>query len=398
MHYDRIALGSIKVERTKHPSVECDALRSGERESLALAESVFLYGLTQLTVVLKRRYHLAGTCACSIYIRCIVVAPSVDEVLIVAREECRVPSLSIGETLSLAVLMIYVYLTVGWCKSGSLIIYVACLGIVAIHFGNIELATDGALQLTVHIIYVQIHESRAVAGQNDVVANELDGFNCRLLHILGHRLLDEKLGYGGARIDSIETELVLMTVHSVHYDAVGIDCRLDARHVSVGIDGHIKAIYLATLDVVTPRCNDAVVLTCLGILVRIESGIVGILRMFGTHTLVHLQRIGLYLRLVVANPAKHGAVGVEGEGAVESEFLLIHPIGNTVDDLIELAVLSHLYLGIVVEQLDKEDVAFANECHLLTVRRPCGHLLRSAVRQTLQFARGDGVDIVYGGV
>ena len=291
--------------------------------------------------------------------------------------------------------MTYVYLTVGSTKSCCLIVYVASLGIETIYFGNVVLATNCTLQLTVHIVYVKIHITRTVAGQKDIVAYKLDSLNCRLLHILGHRLLDEELGNCGARIDCIETELILMTVHSVHYDAVGIDCRLDARHIAVGINGHIEAKSLAALYVIAPCCYNTVVLTCLRILVRVESWIVGILRMFGTHTLVHLQRIGLYLRLVVAYPAEHGAVGVECKSAVESKFLLVNPIGNTIDYFIELSVLSHLYLGVIVKQLYKEDVALAHECHLLTVCRPCGHLLRTAVRETLQFARSYGVDIMY---
>ena len=57
-----------------------------------------------------------------------------------------------------------------------------------------------------------------------------------------------------------------MTIHCIYNDAVGVDSRLDAGHITVGIDWHIKTIYLATLDVVAPSCYDAVVLTCLGYL------------------------------------------------------------------------------------------------------------------------------------
>ena len=140
-------------------------------------------------------------------------------------------------------------------------------------------------------------------------------------------LLDDELCHGAAGIDSIEAEVVLMTVHSVDNDAHRVVGGLDARHVAVSIEGHLQAIDLMALDVVAPSAYGAVVLASLRILVRIESGIGVVLFLRGLHALIHLERVSLDLRLVVTQPANHRAVSIEGKSAVEAELLLIHPVG-----------------------------------------------------------------------
>ena len=161
-------------------------------------------------------------------------------------------------------------LTICGSKGSSLIIYVASLGVVAIYGSDVVVAvTDGALQLSVHIIYVELGVTRAVAGEQNLVADELYAFHCLLTHILVYMLLDDELCHGAARIDSIEAEVVLMTVHCVDNDAHRVVGWLDARHVAVSIERHLKAIDLMALDVVAPSAYGAVVLTSLRILVRI---------------------------------------------------------------------------------------------------------------------------------
>ena len=62
-----------------------------------LSDLTFTHLITraQIAVVLKSRHHLAVASACSKYIRCIVVAPCIDKILVIAREDSRVPSLLI---------------------------------------------------------------------------------------------------------------------------------------------------------------------------------------------------------------------------------------------------------------------------------------------------------------
>ena len=77
------------------------------------AETIIGNGLAQLAVVLKGRHKLALACACGEDVGCVIVAPSVDKVLIVAREHSRVPSLLVGKACGLAILVRHVHLSVG---------------------------------------------------------------------------------------------------------------------------------------------------------------------------------------------------------------------------------------------------------------------------------------------
>ena len=48
----------------------------------------------------------------------------------------------------------------------------------------------------------------------------------------------------------------------------------------------------------------------------------------------------------------------------EEYTLFVDPVGDAVDDFVELSVLRHLALGVVVEQFHEEEVVVANEGHL----------------------------------
>jgi len=279
--------------------------------------------------------------------------------------------------------------------SSSLEVDVAGGFVIAIDIGYVVGShTDGALELSVHVVDVELHEAVPVAGQDDGILGDDSLLISLLLHIFGHALLDEQCGQGAARIHRVEVEIVLMPVQRVHHHAVRVGCGQDARHIAIGIEGHPELQNLVRLDVVAPGRDDGVVLSGLRIFVGIQSGVIGILLMLGVASAEELQGIGLHPRLVVAQPAEHGAVGGEGEGAIESELLFVHPVGDAIDDVVELAVGGHLALGIVVEQLHKEDVVIAHEGHLPAVGRPHRDLLRAAVGEALEHVAGDVVNII----
>ena len=100
--------------------------------------------------------------------------------------------------------------------------------------------------------------------------------------------------------------------------------------------------------------------------------------------------------LVVANPRQHGVVGVEIEGTTEGELLLVNPVGLAVDDAVELAVGGDLTLGIVVYQLDKEEVVVAHECYHGAVLGESRYLLRASVGEGHEGAVAYIIYIVYG--
>ena len=162
-----------------------------------------------------------------------------------------------------------------------------------------------------------------------------------------------------------------MTVESEDEHLLGIGGSAeDAGHIAVGGDGELHLAYGTALDVEAVDADDAVLRPCYGVLVVEGAGIVGIVRLLGVHALVPGEAEHGHVRLVVANPGQHGVVGVEVESTGEGELLFVHPVWLAVDDFIELAVLRHLAFAVVEEQLDEEEVAFADESHHRAVATP----------------------------
>ena len=187
-----------------------------------------------------------------------------------------------------------------------------------------------------------------------------------------------------------------MAVHRGHDNAVFRACRQNARHVAVGVDGHLQLACLSAFHVVAPGRHLRVVFAGLRIFVAVESGIVCIFAALRPHSLEHLQRVLLHVAPVEANPAEHLAVGREAEGAIEGKLLFIDPVGDAVDNLIELAVFRHLRFGIVVEQLHEENIPFAHEGHLRSVGVPQRSLLLAALGKAVEAAGLYIINVVVG--
>ena len=217
-----------------------------------------------------------------------------------------------------------------------------------------------------------------------------------LLHILGNVLLHEQFGDGAVGADGVDVEHILMAVHRVNQHLLRVARGQNARHVSIGIHRNLQLLRPTALDVVAPCGDLRVHLSSLRIFVGIKTGIGGILLTLRLHAPEHLQRILLHGTLVKPYPAQHGAIGIEAEGLVERELLLVHPVGYSIDHLVELPVLGDLHLGIVVQQFHDEDVAIAHESHLIAIGRPCGNLLRTILRQGFQLAAVHVVEVIVG--
>ena len=169
---------------------------------------------------------------------------------------------------------------------------------------------------------------------------------------------------------------------------------LDTGDIAVSIQRQFNASRLMRLDVKTVHADLRIHLARHRILIRIESRIFHKFRFFRIHTLKQLQGVLLHVRLVVANPDDLLRVGREHHRRVCGELLLIHPVGYAVEHLVALAVLRHLTLRIVVEQLHQEDVIVSDERDLIAVGREDWRLLRTAVTQRLQFIIPDVIDII----
>ena len=236
-----------------------------------------------------------------------------------------------------------------------------------------------------------------VAGHQQMVFRHNGRGHHLLLHILGHALFHEQLGDGGIGAHGVDVEHVLMAVHRIDQHLLRIAGGQDSGHVAISLHRHLQLLHTAALDVVAPCGDLRVHLTSLGVFVGIKAGISGILLALGLHAPEHLERILLHGTLVKTNPTKDGAIGIETECLVKREFLFVNPVGDAIDDLVELPVFRDLHLGIVIEQLHDEDVAFAHESHLITVGRPCGHLLGTASRKLFQLAAMHVVDVIFSG-
>ena len=216
---------------------------------------------------MKRGDHTSVVVACCHDIRCVIVAPGVYKILVVAREERRVPTFLVAQTHGLAVLVSYIYLTVRGPKGSSLIVDIASLGIVSIDRRDVIVATNGAMQLSVHRVYIELHETATVAGQQHIVAYECHSLHSLLLNIFLHMLLHDELCHGAAWVHAVEAELVLMAVHGVDHHLACVICGLDAGHVAVGVKRHLQLTYAVRLNVVAPCRHLAVILASLRIFV-----------------------------------------------------------------------------------------------------------------------------------
>ena len=188
-----------------------------------------------------------------------------------------------------------------------------------------------------------------------------------------------------------------MTVQSHHAHLRRIASGLHAWDVAVGVKRQLQRARLVALDVVGHDLNLRVHLSWHRIFVRVFAGIVAKLLTLRCQALEELHRVLLHLTLVEAHPHQLLRVGCERHGRIIGELLLVHPVRDTIDDLVALTVLRHLALGVVVEQLDEIDVIVAHKGNDIAIGREHGCLLRASFAQRFQLVVLDGEDIIGGG-
>ena len=161
-------------------------------------------------------------------------APCVHEVTVITREDSGIGTLCISKALNLAILMSHINLTVVSVQLGCLEIDIASLLVHTIDTGYIVVTLLYLTnQLTVHIIEIEVHISIAVARkQNILLAHETVLYHF-FLDKLRHAFLNQLLTLACERIHGIETHIVLMTVHGVDNQTVGIRRCLDTWIIAV---------------------------------------------------------------------------------------------------------------------------------------------------------------------
>ena len=230
-----------------------------------------------------------------------------------------------------------------------------------------------------------MHVAVPVAGQQDMLRRQLNPLYHLLADIFVHLLFYHLLGDGAQRIDHKDAQTVLMAVQCVHSHLGGLLHSLQTGHIAVLVHRHLQLAHLLALDVIAPHRCRRVAVAGKGILIG------------GMRLVAQRQRVFLHLALVVAHPYQLLAIGGKHHRVAVTELLFVHPVGNAVDDLVLLAVLRHLHLGIVIQQLHQEDVVVTHKGNLLTVGREQRRLLLAVLRQGHRPVVSDIIYIIGGG-
>ena len=184
----------------------------------------------------------------------IVIAPCIDEVLIIAGELRDVPTLLLRQSIGLTVLVRNINLTVVCIQCGSLIVNIASPFVVAIPGGNvIGTIPDGSNHLTVHVIQIPFHVPVPITGQQNAILTNDDTFHGLFLDILRHTLLDQQRGHGTRWVNGIQMHFILMAVQGVNDNIVGISRWLDAGNITIVIQRNLQLAGLMALYIIAPH-------------------------------------------------------------------------------------------------------------------------------------------------
>ena len=175
-----------------------------------------------------------------------------------------------------------------------------------------------------------------------------------------------------------------MTVHRHDSHLCGVTGSLDTGYIAIGIKGHTDFARLMRLDIIAHDLHLRIHLSWNRILVGIVARILGILAALGCQTLEELHRILLHRTFIIANPHNLSGVCREHHRRIGRKLLLIHPIGNTVDDGIALTILGHLTLCIVIEQFHQIDIILTHKGYLIAVWREHWCLLGASIAERSQ--------------
>ena len=378
VHDDGIAARGVEILGLDHPSVELDALAGGEGKELLRAESAVDF-LFQVGVVHEGGQRLARGIAEGGDGRLLGGGIDVHEILHSCAERGGVCARLLREARHLALAVGHIDLLTQGALGACGIEEAARSLVVAIEMRHFEVALrHGLLQLAVEGVPIELLIARALGEEGEVALVELHvGVGC-LADVAVVGLAQHHLGFGGAGIDHIDLHAVLVAIEGDDGEFGGVVGEVDAGNVAVGIEGHLEGSGDAVLDVVGVDAHLGVGRACHGIFIGVFTGVEVVVGMGGMAALEHLHVIDIHAALVVAHPSEHLAVGRETEGTVGGELLFVDPIGDAVDDFVELAVLRHLYLCIAIEELDDEEVALAHEADDVAIGRELRHLLRAA--------------------
>ena len=373
IHDDGIFPVGIKIGRLHHPGIELDAFGCGDGKQFLGGEVIGLETLGHLLVVNQGGKQLSPIVVEGVDPRSMEIAPYIDVIFEVLAEDGIVGALLGREFGNLSGSIGHVDVALGGpCQLCRTLIGgkigIARGFVIAIDIGHHHLSLHHlSHQPSVEGIEIELVETVPLAGQQDMVVGNLDGREHILPDIAVHLVADNELADGRERVDHIDGQLVLMAVHGIDGHLGGVAGHDDTGDISVLVEGHLQLPGLSRLDVETVHGDGGVLFARHRIFVAVETGIFGVFLLGRAESLEPLEGKFLHLALVVPYPAYLPAVCCEDHTAVHRELFFVHPVGNAVDDLVAHAILGHLALGIVVEQLHEEDVVVSDESNLLAV-------------------------------
>ena len=189
-----------------------------------------------------------------------------------------------------------------------------------------------------------------------------------------------------------------MAVQGHHRQLCGVAGGDDAGNIAVGIEGNVKLTRHTALEFEGMNGNGGILFAGDGILVRIVGGILVVLVKAGILAFPHLHVVDGDTALVVTDPAKDLRIGSEVEAPCRREFLLVHPVRDTVDDFVALAVLCHLRFCIIEKEFDHKEIVVSGKGYDVSIGREKGRCLRSAFGKGNHDATCHIIDVIDGGV
>ena len=229
----------------------------------------------------------------------------------------------------------------------------------AVHLGHIPV-TEGKLfhHSAIEKVEVDVVVTASLGSHQEAVAILEEGPVIGDVDVIGIEFIVEHAALPRRGVGGQNFQMVLVAVEALDGEDVGILGPLHARQVDVGLDACVHLHGCAAGQVVDVDFHDAVVFACLGIFEAVPIGI-------EAFELFHLELF--HVRLVELHIGNLLAVGRPAVALRETEFLLIDPVGGTINYMIVQAIVGELNFLTRLQVFDKQ-IVIAHEANLGGIR------------------------------
>ena len=324
--------------------------------------------LFQFFVVFQHSHHVSFSVAERGDIRCVDIREHIDEVLASFRKLRTVHTFLSGEAfyISFDVHTAHILLKGASLIAGiieGLTFLICSVEVVDGKTAFCELAVEGS----VLIIEIEVAVSVTLRHHNKLTFREIEIIVERRLNIFVRSLAHEEFSLSITRVCHVDITSVLMAVERDDGDFLRVSRGEDSRDIAIDIKRHVQCLNLSCFEVVA-ECGDfSVVFPRLWIF----ESIIAWIELVFTHLWCRSHEIlefkGLHVGLIRPHPCQHFGVSRESIRRVVLKLLLIHPVGLSIDNMVELAIGGHLRFLPSIFQVHIEKVVLPDECHFLAV-------------------------------